>query len=119
MNALKQGRSALLYSARGPDDPALLAGAGPALATAQGALLRELIRASGVRRVCVTGGDTCGYIARTLGVSALELSIPIAPGSPLCLAHADEPDADGLEISLKAGQVGEPGYFTSVLNGHA
>ena len=129
---LKAGRSVVLYSARGPDDPALRSapsvplpeepGAttiGSRLASAQGRVLHDALRATGVRRVCVTGGDTCGYTARALGIRALELSIPIAPGSPLCLAHADEPVADGLEIALKAGQVGEPDYFTSVLNGRA
>lgn len=128
-SALKAGRSVVLYSARGPEDPALLnAGrlAGPdrlttgsRLASAQGRVLHDVLRATGVRRVCVTGGDTCGYTARALGIRALELSIPIAPGSPLCLAHADEPVVDGLEIALKAGQVGAPDYFTSVLNGRA
>ena len=43
--------------------------------------------------------------------------MPVAPGSPLCKAHAEEARFDGLELALKAGQVGKPDYFLSVKNG--
>ena len=120
---LREGRNVVLYSARGPDDPALAAfgnrvAAGQKLGSAQGILLRDLVGASGVRRVCVAGGDTCGYAARQLSLYALEFMVPLAPGSPLCRARSSHALFDGLELSLKAGQVGRPDYFISVLEGH-
>jgi uncharacterized protein YgbK (DUF1537 family) len=130
LDGLRAGKSVLLYSALGPDDPAIPAtktalatsGFDPQqvsahLGTQQGMLLRELLENHPLRRVCVSGGDTCGYAARQLGIYALELVMPIAPGSPLCRARSHRQAFDGLEISLKAGQVGKPDYFGSLLSG--
>ena len=127
--ALGRGRSVVLYTARGSDDPAVgetrraLRALGYAasdssrlLGSAQGRLLREVLEVTGVRRACVAGGDTCGYAARELGLYALELRAPIAPGAPLCTAHT-EGVLQGLELALKAGQVGEPDYFLNVRDG--
>jgi uncharacterized protein YgbK (DUF1537 family) len=80
-------------------------------------LLRELLTATGLRRACVAGGDTCGHAARQLGIYALEYMMPVAPGSPLCRARSHDAAFDGLEISLKAGQVGQPDYFGSIRAG--
>jgi uncharacterized protein YgbK (DUF1537 family) len=44
---------------------------------------------------------------------------PLAPGAPLCRAHAG-PDAgavDGLELSFKGGQVGRADFFERLLRG--
>ena len=128
--ALKKGQSPLLYSARGPDDSALgetraalktlgyaPSDAGALLGSEQGKLLRDLLLSTGIRRACVAGGDTCGYAAKQLGIYALELLKPIAPGSPLCRAHSEREELDGLELSLKAGQVGQNDYFITVRDG--
>lgn len=125
--ALEEGRSVVLYSAMGPDDPSIgsfheaLHGSGMASANtndiigeAQGQLLKQLLEATDLKRVVVAGGDTSGKVAQALGIYALETLIPIAPGSPLCLAHAAHPRFDGLEISLKGGQVGNERYFESI-----
>jgi uncharacterized protein YgbK (DUF1537 family) len=122
--ALVQGANVLLYATRGPDDPSLRASrahaqaigiaddaVGQRLAQQQGALLAELVAQSGVRRLCVAGGDTAGYAARALGIYALEMIAPIAPGAPLCRARSTQPRFDGLEISLKGGQNGQADYF--------
>ena len=127
---LDAGRSVVLYSVRGPGDPALQAtrerlrslgvdprSVGERLATQQGKIMRALIERAGLRRVCVAGGDTCGHALSQLGIYALEVLCPVAPGSPICRSHAHEPDFDGLEISLKAGQVGLPSYFGFVREG--
>jgi 3-oxoisoapionate kinase len=118
--ALKAGRSVVVYSARSPTDGSM-AGNGPQLrallGTWQGDLLARLIRRTGVRRVCVAGGDTSGMVSRRLGIAALEVAIPIAPGAPLCQAHADEPALHGLEIALKGGQNGSAAYFEQVPKG--
>ena len=128
--ALEEGRSVVLYSARGPDDPALgrtrdavarlgyeVSDTGRLLGAAQGRLLRDLLETTPVRRACVAGGDTCGNVTAQLGLYALELLAPIAPGSPLCSAHSEFGHLHGLELALKAGQVGKPDYFVTVRNG--
>jgi len=130
--ALAAGRSLILYSARGPDDPALqatrermqqaglsAASVSPILGQQQGLLLRRLLNETGLRRAVITGGDTCGHAARQLGIFALETILPVAPGAPLCRARSRDAGLDFLEISLKAGQVGKPDYFASILRGAA
>jgi len=128
--ALERGQSPLLYSVLGPADSALAetkdalrklgyaaSDASHLLGTQQGLLLRDLLLSSGIRRACIAGGDTCGYVAKQLGIYALELLKPIAPGSPLCRAYSENKEIDGLELSLKAGQVGQKDYFITVRDG--
>ena len=54
-----------------------------------------------------------------LGIDALTAIAPLAPGAPLCRAHAARPDRDGLEIVLKGGQVGAPDFFVAARRGGA
>ena len=132
MKVLKHGKSLVLYSARGPDDPAIAktnahlekigltnTGVGAVLGQQQGLILRALLEQTGLRRTVVCGGDTCGYVARQLGIFALQAVIPIAPGAPLCRASSDNPQFDGLEIALKGGQNGKANYFECILRGSA
>jgi 3-oxoisoapionate kinase len=71
LEQLDAGRSVVLYSARGPQDPVMQSGneklrqlgfdeltIRERLGKQQGILLRELLLESGLRRVCVAGGDT-------------------------------------------------------------
>lgn len=128
--ALGAGHSVVLYNARGPDDPAIAATrargvelgmaagqVGPRLAEMQGQILRTLLVETGLRRACIAGGDTCSHATPALGIYALEAMVPIAPGGPLCRAAADDPRMDGLEISLKGGQVGQADYFCRIRAG--
>ncbi|HKJ95337.1 MAG TPA: nucleotide-binding domain containing protein, partial [Gammaproteobacteria bacterium] len=124
--ALAAGRSVVAYSTIGaPDDRtrALFTedpeGFSHRLGQAQGRVLTETLRRTGVRRAVVAGGDTSGHAMQEMGAYALTTLAPIAPGSPLCTAHADDPDLDGLEIALKGGQVGREAYFEHVRAGHA
>ncbi|MBK9123495.1 MAG: four-carbon acid sugar kinase family protein [Chloroflexi bacterium] len=130
VSLIGSGASVVLYSALGPDDPhisetkAHLArmsvdpqSVGQRLGTQQGMILRAILERTGLRRAIVTGGDTCGYSARQLGIYALSAVMPVAPGAPLCRAYSGDPAFDGLEISLKAGQVGKPDYFGSIRQG--
>ena len=111
--AMKTGRSVVIFSARGPDDPALASSGegGEDLGAVQGRLLRDILVATRVRRACVAGGDTSGHAARQLGIYALEFIASVAPGSPLCRARSTNPDFDGIELALKGGQNGSPDYF--------
>jgi 3-oxoisoapionate kinase len=127
---LGSGKDALVYSAAGPDDPAVaslktaLASAGASaesvnerLGAGLGTILDRILRKSGLSRVVISGGDTSGRAASMLGIDALTAIAPLAPGSPLCCAHAARPDRDGLEIALKGGQVGAPDFFVAVKRG--
>ncbi|MBP2302670.1 four-carbon acid sugar kinase family protein [Azospirillum picis] len=130
--AAGQGRDPLVFSAMGPDDPAV-AGLREAIASnglaaddvndrigaGLGRLLSRVLRTSGLTRGVIAGGDTSGHAAMQLGIHALTALAPIAPGAPLCRAHSDEPAHDGLEIALKGGQMGAPDYFAAVKRGAA
>jgi uncharacterized protein YgbK (DUF1537 family) len=52
-----------------------------------------------------------------MGIEALEMIGPLAPGSPLCRIYAEDPLCDGLEIAFKGGQVGTVDYFGRVRQG--
>lgn len=127
---LADGGSPLIYSARGPDDVAVQAVhafvtenqldsvvANETVGRHLGQMLASLVRASDVRRIVVAGGDTSGHCAQALGIYALTAAAPLAPGGPLCRAHADDPSLDGLEIALKGGQIGGPDFFGQVKRG--
>jgi uncharacterized protein YgbK (DUF1537 family) len=106
--------SVVVHAALGPDDPRVAAGAtgtGPRLGRFLGAVLDRVLADTDIRRVCVAGGDTSGYVARELGVRSLEFVAPIAPGSPLCRMHAPGRAADGREVCFKGGQVGRDDFF--------
>lgn len=130
LDVLGSGQSVVLFSTQGPDDPAIPAtkrrGAelglepssiGHRLAERQGEILRTLLRETGLRRACIAGGDTCSHATPILGIYALEAIIPVAPGGPLCRASSEQPQMDGLEISLKGGQVGKADYFGRICEG--
>jgi uncharacterized protein YgbK (DUF1537 family) len=110
------GRSVVLYSALGPDDPALVTGPGlgARLGKGQGRLLKAILETTGIRRALVAGGDTSGHAARELGIFALQYAAAAAPGGPLCRALSDQAHFHGLEILLKGGQVGPAGFFEEV-----
>jgi len=121
--SLKAGRSVVIYSASGPDDPSIRAtreslakGAGAGntarmLGGALGRIARDLLARSKLRRVVVAGGDTSSYATQELGLYGLEMLAELTPGAPLCRGYSDEPSVDGLEIALKGGQMGKADYF--------
>ncbi|WPP50952.1 four-carbon acid sugar kinase family protein [Catalinimonas niigatensis] len=130
LNALEEGKSLVMYTALGPDDPSIKATAermkacgredipsSAILAGTQGRLVKEVLEITGKKRLVVAGGDTSGYVSRALGIYALETLMPIAPGAPLCTAHSHNPQFDGLEICLKGGQNGKANFFESILYG--
>jgi uncharacterized protein YgbK (DUF1537 family) len=130
LEALGNAPGVVLSSAMGPDDPRIAStlrqgherGQDPhatrqRLGEQLGAILRQLLEASKVRRVVVAGGDTSGQVIRHLGLEALEMVFPMSPGAPLCRASSPESALDGLEVVLKGGQVGRVDLFESVLRG--
>ena len=129
--ALAAGASPLVYTASGPDDPAVLgfadvaASAGLSRATAAlrtGQALAQVMaglldRVPALRRIAVAGGDSSGEVAAALGVDAVTVAARLAPGAPLCRAASAQPGRDGLELVLKGGQMGGPGFFGLVRDG--
>ncbi|RIX97571.1 four-carbon acid sugar kinase family protein [Aureimonas flava] len=122
--ALHAGRSVVVHTAMGPDSDlgAALsdtAGARHAIGRGLGRLQAGLVRRLGLGRAVIAGGDTSSHALRQLAVHALttRLPLPDTPGSPVALAHSDDPAFDGLEIALKGGQVGDDDYFSRVRDG--
>lgn len=110
---LRAGRSTVIYSALGPL-PAATQPGGEALGRRAGALLRRILTETRVRRVVLAGGDTSSHAVAQLGIHALTWAASLEPGAPLCRAHAQAPQLDGLQLVLKGGQVGGDDFFERV-----
>jgi 3-oxoisoapionate kinase len=133
---LRAGRSVMLHSARGPQDPrieAMLAAladrgmsreqarheGGRQLGQRFGELVDALLRAHPLRRLLLSGGDTSSHVTQRLAPQALRVVARLAPGAPLCRAISREPHLAQLEIALKGGQMGQADYFVKALRGTA
>ena len=114
--ALRRTRKVIVYSSLGPL-PAGITARGDALGRQIGSMLRQIIIETGVRRVVLAGGDTSSHAVSQLGLYALTWYAATQPGAPLCRAHADSPELDGLELVLKGGQVGTEDFFEYVRRG--
>lgn len=132
VRAIDEARDPLVYSACGPDDPAVGAvfeaieasGLDSGLVNRNigmglGRILDSIFRRTRVRRGVLAGGDTSGYGSRALGIKALTLSAPIVPGAALFRAHSEDPLHNTLEIALKGGQMGPADFFGQVKHGGA
>jgi len=71
-----------------------------------GALAGRL-RARGVRRFVVAGGETSGAVVRDLGVEALRIGEQIEPGVPWTQTLGSQP----LALALKSGNFGSEDFF--------
>jgi uncharacterized protein YgbK (DUF1537 family) len=87
------------------------------LAAQMGKLLRDLLAQSGVKRAAIVGATTASHAAQALGVYALTMLAPIAPGVPLCRAHGGEAGSRGLELAFMRGQLGPKDFFGAVRAG--
>ena len=129
VRALGEGHDPLVFTVSGPDDPAVpalahaidVAGATVGEVNARigdglGRVLDEVVRSAGLRRAVISGGDTSGHAGMALGIYAVTALAPLAPGSPLCRAYADDAH-DGLEIAFKGGQMGRPDFFWAAKHG--
>jgi uncharacterized protein YgbK (DUF1537 family) len=127
---LREQKSLMLSATIGPDDPIIektrdkvralgieKSETGKIIGRQQGLILRELLKETGLSRVCVAGGDTCSYTLRQLDIHSLELLMPITPAAPLCRASSDTERFDGLQVASKGGQIGAPDYFIQALEG--
>lgn len=128
--ALDRVMSPLVYTACGPDDPAIAClrsfideqGLNQSetldlLGLLLGEVLRELIQERAISRVVVAGGDTSGAVVQALDLSALQMQARLSPGAPLCQAYAELDAAPLVEIALKGGQMGKADYFQAARRG--
>ena len=118
---LQSRRSVIVHSTKTGSDPRVAAKlkgrTAEVLGSALGNAIRSALARSSVRRVCIAGGDTSSYAARSLGIEALEMVAPLTPGAPLCRAHAPNSPVNGCELVFKGGQVGTEDYFEIVRRG--
>jgi uncharacterized protein YgbK (DUF1537 family) len=124
LKAYQQGRDPLIYTARGPDDPAVKAldetirlhgldreAISLRMGSGLGQILDRFILQTGIRRVVVSGGDSSGQACLAMGLQGVTAHAPLAPSAPLCRAISNKPHLDGLEIALKGGQMGPLDFF--------
>ncbi|MGR9278050.1 four-carbon acid sugar kinase family protein (plasmid) [Rhizobium leguminosarum] len=129
-SALSEGRDPLVFTAKGPDDPAVrqfkdkfyhdratAEAANDLIGSSLGQILDRLIIEAGLSRVVLSGGDTSSHAALRLKIDALTSVAKLAPGGPLCRAHSADPSRNGIEIAMKGGQVGSVGYFAAARDG--
>lgn len=122
LNILNEGNSPVLYTALGPDDPSInklenkiSKNRNILLGESIGEIVSRILAGKDKLRTVIVGGDTSGYVTRYLQIYALETMAPVAPGAPLCIAHATDARFDGLEIALKGGQNGKDDYFEKIM----
>jgi len=107
----------LIYATAAPDDVRAaqnrlgVAEAGALVEQALGDLARAAFDA-GRRRFVVAGGETSGSVARSLGLSRLDIGMEIAPGVPWTYARVE---AEDVAITLKSGNFGDRDFFATAL----
>lgn len=70
------------------------------------------LRAQGVGRFLVAGGETSGTVVSAMGVRALQIGQAIAPGVPWTQSIGEKPVA----LALKSGNFGGPDFFEKALS---
>ena len=133
---LLRGRSVILHTARGPDDPridamlAALEGLGQTREQARhqggrklgmrlGHVVREILRAVPLQRLLLSGGDTSSQVTKVLAPDALVVAARLARGAPLCRFVSADERVNGLEVALKGGQMGDVEFFEKARRGNA
>lgn len=129
LSLLSAGRSVILHTARGPDDPrieqtleALRARGwsterarhegGRLLGQRLGAITRSVLQQHPLRRLLLSGGDTSSQVTQALGPDGLVVAARLTRGAPLCRFVAPGQSwLDGVEVALKGGQMGDANFF--------
>jgi 3-oxoisoapionate kinase len=132
---LQRGRSVILHTARGSDDPrigTMLAAlearghtreqarheGGRTLGMRLGHVAREILRAVPLQRLLVSGGDTSSQVTKVLAPDALVVAARLARGAPLCRFVSTDERVNGLEVALKGGQMGDVEFFEKARRGN-
>jgi uncharacterized protein YgbK (DUF1537 family) len=131
LGLLSQGQDVIVATARGPDDPAIprmlnalehsdtsAQTTYERLAKSLGKLAEEIRLQTAVPRIAICGGDTSGHALSVLQATALSFVAPIEPGAPLCKLHNRAASGiNGLEVTLKGGQMGTQEFFVKAKGG--
>jgi len=134
VSCLRNGKSVILHTSKGPQDERvvktkfLLEAKGwdeQTRRTQTAIKFGEILGKSALRaleefpvkRLVIAGGDTSSFVAREMGIEAVEMFAPIFAGSPICISFATGSPVDGIEINLKGGQVGDETYFGTIQKG--
>ena len=117
LNGQADGTAPLIYATAQPDEvqhAQATLGAERAGQLVEDALAELALAAfgSGVRRFVVAGGETSGAVARSLGLTRLDIGAEIAPGVPWTFAAVDGED---VAVTLKSGNFGTRDFFTIAL----
>jgi uncharacterized protein YgbK (DUF1537 family) len=111
------GQTVLIYATCPPDEVKAVQQqlgverAGAIVEQALGEIASGL-RAAGVRRFVVAGGETSGAVVQALGVQLLQIGAQIDPGVPATVSTGGEP----LALALKSGNFGGRDFFAKALN---
>jgi 3-oxoisoapionate kinase len=129
---LSNDRSVCLYTALGPEDedtPAVREAAtrmkldnaevARRIGAALGEIALRLIKRHRLTRLAIAGGDTSSYALRRMAPQGLA----VASGDYATSAHvfrlSGVAPVDGLELTMKGGQVGDEGFFVSLRDGRS
>lgn len=129
--AMDRRGAAVVYTARGPDDPSLARvrahlqehsipaeQVAAAIGNGYARIVHEVLARGPLRRIVVCGGDSSSYAMRALGAWALEVvASSFADNAHVCRLLADDPAVDGMEVLLKGGQVGRENVLLQVRAG--
>lgn len=128
--ALTKKAGVVLHTALGPNDPRIAAtrkilqrqglsahDSAARLGSALGKILRDVLAGTGCKRAVLAGGDSSSHALASMGVESLEVAGPLVTGAPLCRINAHDKSINGVEISLKGGQVGNADFFARARNG--
>lgn len=113
--ALAQRSAPMIYSSADPETVAEVQerlGRERAASALEGlfADLAAQLRARGVSRIVVAGGETSGAVVQGLGADALDIGPRLAAGVP-----ALRMSGSGLALALKSGNFGPPNFFAEAL----
>lgn len=131
---LKEGRSIIIHSARGPDDPRIGKAisfleargrtrqqarheAGRLLGSRLGQIARAILQEVPLQRLLFSGGDTSSQVTKVLAPDGLVVAARLAKGAPLCRVIADRPWLSNMEVALKGGQIGDVDFFETARSG--
>jgi 3-oxoisoapionate kinase len=125
VQALADGKDALIFTAEGPDDPEVKQledvmarnkldreGISHRLGSGLGQMLDRIVERAHLTRAVVSGGDSSGQACLAMGLTGVTAAATLEPSAPLCRALSDKSYLNGLEIALKGGQMGSVDFLT-------
>ena len=133
-SGLREGMSVILHTSKGSEDPrvqkirsvldrkgwdeqTMRTKTAKIFGKVLGQSARRALEQFPVKRLVIAGGDTSSFVARELGIEAVEMIAPLFLGAPLCRAFASGSPVDGIEVNIKGGQVGDETYFGALQKG--